>query len=341
MKEKFKAVWLEKPNDFSVKSVSIQKPQGYLTVKPIISSICGSDIKIFSGKMKGISYPFIPGHEWVGIVVEAPSGFGHLLGKRVVPDILGNCGICSYCNKLLPNLCKTLEEPGINTHGGFGEVCYIRPDKVYLINDSISNEEATLIEPLAVALYALKRVPVHEDDIIMIIGGGGIGQMIAQACLLRNPKSILLIDHHDFRLDLAKKQGVEITINPNSVDIYSFFSKNPSLSPSIVYEVTGTHSGIDLAFNIIKKAGTIGIVGYSGDEKYELSTAEIMVRLLNITGVLSPTGTIPKSIEYVLNKHVNLLPLLTHLYKLNDFSQAFEKMSNHKKECLRVAVEIR
>lgn len=337
-KEKIKSVYLEKPNKFCVKNVFVEYPDNYICVKIEMATICGSDLKIFSGEMEGINYPLIPGHEWCGKVISAPSNYGDLIGKRIVPDILTECGSCIYCTKKYPNLCDKLEEPGISTNGGFAEYCFIRPDKAYIINDKISNQEAVLIEPLCVALYALQRVPISQEDTILIVGGGGIGQLISQVARIYKPKKIIVLDHHDYRLNLANQYSADLTLNSSKIDIIKYFERNKELKPNIVFEVTGTQSGIDYGMQLVKKLGRIAIVGYSGTKYLSIKTSDIMIKLLDIIGILSPTGTIRQAINLVTEKKVNLQPLVSHIFNLDNFSQAFGTMKSKKSECMRVAI---
>lgn len=309
-----------------------------LNVKVLASTICGSDLKIFAGEMEGITYPLIPGHEWVAKVINAPKGYEHFIGKRVVPDILYCCSNCSYCNEELPNLCNELEEPGLTLPGGFAEYTTIKPENAYEVPEHITDLEASLLEPLAVALYALKRVSVSKQDIVLIIGGGGIGQLIGQCARLPNPKSIILSDHHKFRLDLAHSLFADITLNEGIEDLYQFFINNPDLRPTKIFEVTGTEKGVELAITVAQKNAEIGIVGYSGKNKIALKTSEIMVKHLTIKGILSPTNTLLEAITLAKNNKVNLKPLVTHSFGLKEAKKAYEIAEFHKHEALRVAI---
>lgn len=313
-------------------------PSNHLHLKVLASTICGSDLKILSGNMKGIAYPLIPGHEWVAKVLDAPKEYKNLIGKRIVPDILCCCNYCSFCNKELPNLCDELQEPGLTLPGGFAEFTSIRPENAYIIPDNLSDTEASLLEPLAVALYALKRVAVTKEDNVLIIGGGGIGQLIGQCARLSNPRNIILIDHHDSRLNLASSLFADITMNGNNQDLDQFFINNPNLRPTKIYEVTGTSKGTSLALQAAQKNAEIAIVGYSGDKYIELKTSEIMVKHLTIKGILSPTNTLPEAINLARDGKVNLKPLITHTFKLEEVNKAFEVAEFYKNQALRVAI---
>jgi 2-desacetyl-2-hydroxyethyl bacteriochlorophyllide A dehydrogenase len=339
--DEMKAVVLTSPYQFKVQHVSIKsmkKEEDSVMLKVSACTLCGSDVKIIKGQMCDVELPLILGHEWTAEVVQAPQTYQHLVGKRIVPDILQSCGACCYCQKHKPNLCGSLVEPGISTSGGFAQYVFMRPQNLHVIPDILSDTEACLIEPLAVALYALKRVPVNESDTVMIVGGGAIGLLIAQAVRLYRPKRIILIDHHNLRLSLGKELAADIVLNPKKNDIHDFFQKNPTLSPTVAFEATGSSKGFEWCLEYIQKAGKIGVVGYSGKDTVTFSTSKIMVKLLEVIGVLSPTGTVPEALELVARSLIKIKPLITHILPLNDFDSAFQLASANKNEAVRVAV---
>src|SRR6185503_15786545 len=108
-----------------------------------------------------IAFPLIPGHEWSGEVVAAPPRFKHLLGRPVVSDILQGCNQCLNCVRGYRNLCRKLVEPGISANGGFAEYVVVRGEYVQALPDSLPISLACMVEPLAVVLYALKRLPLE------------------------------------------------------------------------------------------------------------------------------------------------------------------------------------
>jgi 2-desacetyl-2-hydroxyethyl bacteriochlorophyllide A dehydrogenase len=331
------AIEISKPRKINVKKVSCPSSVEDLSIKVLASTICGSDLKILAGEMEGIKYPLIPGHEWVGIVTNAPKGYKHFIGKRIVPDILYCCNHCFYCQKELPNLCNTLNEPGLTLPGGFAEYTIIKPQNAYLVPDNISDLEASLLEPLAVALYALKRVEVNENDIVLVIGGGGIGQLIGQCARLQNPKSITLVDNHEFRLNLGKSLFADKVFNAEREDLHQVYQNNSELKPTKIFEVTGSKNGINLSFNAAQKNAEIAIVGYGGAQKVNIKASDFMVKHLIIKGVLSPTNTLHEAINLAQNNKINLAPLVTHQFELKDAEQAFKTAEFRKYEALRVA----
>lgn len=289
--------------------------------------------------MSGICYPLVPGHEWSARVVQAPENHQDLCGKVVVPDILVCCQHCCYCRTGLPNLCSTLEEPGLTMPGGFAEFVTLPPENAHEVPEAIDPIEASLIEPLAVALYALKRVPIRAEDRIMIVGGGGIGQLLLQCAALNVPQSMILVDHHPYRLALAKKLFPElIALNPAEKSVSDFLRVNPKYAPTVSFEVTGTPEGLDDCLAHTQKAGRVGIVGYAGRDPIPAAMSHVMTRLLTLIGVLSPTGTTREAINLVASGKVTLKPLLTKTFTLESAQEAFAHSMGCKSSTLRVGL---
>ncbi|KDO03402.1 zinc-dependent alcohol dehydrogenase [Rickettsia tamurae] len=332
------ALKILEPGMMRVEQVPHIVPMQNLNLQILASTICGSDLKILAGEMEGIKYPLIPGHEWVAKVIEAPKEYQYLVRKRIVPDILCCCNLCRFCKEKLPNLCDELEEPGLTLPGGFAEFTSIKPENAYTIPECISDLEAPLLEPLAVALYALERVNISNEDTVLIIGGGGIGQLIGQCTRLANPKNIILLDHHEFRLKLAKSLFANIALHGQNDNVNQFFVDNSKFKPTKIFEVTGSEKGIRLAITAAQKNAEIAIVGYSGQKTIGIKTSEIMVKHLTIKGVLSPTNTLLKAINLVTNNKINLKPIVTHTFKLEEAPLAFEKANYYKHEAIRVAI---
>lgn len=333
------AIQVSNSNQFGL--VHIREPEildDHVLVKVNACSICGSDIKLIRGQMEGIDFPVIPGHEWSGTIVEAPSR-PELAGRRVVADILQNCGGCRYCKNTLPNLCDDLLEPGLTISGAFAEYVASPLKNLYLVPDEISHEEACMIEPVAVVLYALHRMPVSDSDRVLILGGGGIGQMLLRVAKLSRPEWIALADPHPERRIMATLGGVDFPIDSGTGHLEELSEGlRGHAPPTIIFDVTGNARAFHNAVELVEKGGRVGVVGYSGRDVIPFAPSRIMVKLLDIRGVLSPTGTWPEAVKLVATKAMDVRPLITHRFSLRDFSLAFDTMAERRDGAIRVVV---
>lgn len=305
-------------------------------VRVLGATICGSDLTILDGRMGGVSYPLVPGHEWVGEVVDAGPEHRALVGKRVVSDILESCGGCANCRRDLPNLCGNLVEPGLTRPGAFAEYLSVRTANLIELPESIDTAQAPLIEPLSVALYALRRVPVAPGATVAVMGGGGIGQLIAAACVASGT-SVGLVDPHPHRRALAAGRPGCTAFAPDAALTEQWLDSGLP-APDCVFEASGDPAALASAIDLVREAGTIGVVGYAGTAPASIEPAKIMTKLITIRGVLSPTGTWHDAIDQVASGKVSLHGIVTHTFALGSIADAFDLMRKRSDGAVRVAV---
>lgn len=299
------------------------------------ATICGSDVTILRGGMESVQYPLVPGHEWVGEVVDAGREYRHLLGQTVVSDLLEHCGGCTFCARNSPNLCNHLVEPGLTRSGAFAEFIAVRASNVIALPEQIDVDEAPLIEPLAVALYALERVPVRAGETVCVMGGGGIGQLIARSCAAAGAR-VGLVDPNEARRAAAHEAGHE-TLAPGS-DLTQRWRDAGIAAPDVVFEASGDPDAFSAAVELAAKSGRIGLVGYAGLHQISFTPSLLVTKLLSVHGVLSPTGTWGAAIESVRDARITLQGLITHDFALHDIAAAFDCARTASDGAIRVAV---
>ena len=331
-----KAVVAEAADRFEVREVEEpERQRDEVLVKVSHCTVCGSDVKMLRGVMGDIRFPVIPGHEWSGVVVEAPPELRHLVDRPVVADILQSCGGCRNCNLGRHNLCPELTEPGLTVAGAFAEYVAVKADRVHALPESISLRDACLIEPLAVVLYALRRLPVSLGQRAVILGGGGIGQLLAQAVRRSGAASVVLVDPHPERRAVAEALGCDLTLAPEEV---ADTADEPALQADIVFDAAGRANAFRTALDLVVPGGRIAAIGYAGSDSVVIEPAVFMRKLLDVRGVLSPTGTWDEALINVEHGSIQLAPLVTHEVALDDFPSAFQLAADRSDGAIRVAV---
>lgn len=331
------AAVIEKPGRIEIQEV----PEPVLAkddvlVRVLAATICGSDLHILRGTMEGIHYPVIPGHEWVGEVVAAGPKYEHLTGKRVVSDLLEHCGTCTQCHRHQLNLCADLVEPGLTRPGAFAERLAVRGSNVHVLPDDFPADVAPLVEPLAVALYALKRVPIEAGQTVAVLGGGGVGQLILR-CVVANGGKAYMVDPHPGRRQLALVNSARDAFEPGA-DLAARWRAQGLRDPDVTFDVAGSADAFATALELTAPNGRVGVVGYSGAEKTATNPSLIMSKLLTIIGVLSPTGTWQTALDLVVDGAISLDGLISHRFPLTEISQAFELAKSRKDGALRIAL---
>jgi threonine dehydrogenase-like Zn-dependent dehydrogenase len=339
MSKLMNALVVRSPDEFGVEQIPVPLPtKDEALIKVFDCAICGSDITLIRGHMEDIRFPLVPGHEWSGEVIDAPESPG-LVGKRVISNLLQNCKHCLWCHRRLPNLCPNLTEPGISVSGAYAQYMTVRAREVIPLPDDMPLSVACLVEPLAVVLYALRRTPIELGDHVIIFGGGGIGQLLSQACRASGAAKVVVVDHHPARIQMALRMGADAAINGNETDVGQFLKSRPELTPNVGFEACGNPDAFARLLDIIEPAGRVGVIGYSGNRKVSIAPSIFMRKLLEVRGALSPTGTWDQAVEMIRRGAVRAAPLISHRFALSQFPQAFEIASRRADGALRVVIE--
>lgn len=272
-------------------------------IKIILSGICNTDREIMKGYKH---FHGILGHEWVGRVEEADDKT--LLGKRVVGSINIGCGKCKYCVSGMEKHCKDRTCIGIYNHDGcFAEYLTVPQKNLYVLDDDITDEEALFTEPLAAAISAVKDASLKKEDSVLIMGDGRLSYLIYLG------------------LVYYQKECINITVKGKHEDKLSYFAKakkvlslNENDEFDVIFEATGSESGMDEAINHVCRRGRIVVKTTRACDKAELDLNKIVVNEITLIG--SRCGDFSDALK-VLKCHPFLPP--TAFYPLEKFEDAF------------------
>src|SRR5690348_214747 len=208
-----------------------QRPAaGWVRVLPSISGICGSDLSAISGHASLYldpltSYPFVPGHEVVGVLDD---GTRVVIEPALGCEVRGITPLCPRCAEGRPGLCQSVTDGPISvglqtgycadTGGGWGEVLVAHPSQIHAVPEAMSDEGAVLIEPFACCVHAALRGRATKDDVVVVVGAGTIGLLtVAAVKLFTPPKRLVAIAKHPTQRDLARKLGADKVVAPSDV----------------------------------------------------------------------------------------------------------------------------
>ncbi|HZK53313.1 MAG TPA: alcohol dehydrogenase catalytic domain-containing protein [Desulfosporosinus sp.] len=235
-------------------------------IKVKATGICGSDLTIFQGKFhkhRAIP-PMVLGHEFSGDIVEIGKEVKHDLnvGDRVFVDPLIPCGECYACREGSSHVCSTLKLIGIDIDGAFAEYVKASADRVYLLPERLTYEEGCVVEPLAVAVHAVRRAQTKVGDAVLVVGGGPVGVLIALVAICAGANPVVITEIQDYRTGLAETLGIKV-VNPLIPGALSDSMKNDfaGIGPNIAFEVTGTEQGTQQSIDCVRIRGTVVQVG--------------------------------------------------------------------------------
>jgi L-iditol 2-dehydrogenase len=221
---KMKAALMYGPNDIRVEEVDKPAcPKGGFVLKVMAVGLCGSDIRNLTSDSRKGKYPFIYGHEIVGIVDEVDEAVAkYKKGDRLFLFPGSYCMECDDCISGHSENCTGVED-GVAGTGGFAQYVAVSARKVelggiYPIPEDISFEAASLGEPLTSVYACEENINIGYNDVLVIIGAGPIGCFMAQLAKLRGAKEVIMVEINDARLEMAKKFGVDHVINSTTED---------------------------------------------------------------------------------------------------------------------------
>ncbi len=330
-----KAIVVEKPNIINYREFA--KPElesGEVLIKLRCTSICATDFAVIAGKVPMAKYPIIPGHEWTGIVEEVfDEKDKYLLGKRVVAENQITCMRCPACRQGNWTQCPTYDEVGYSWNGAYAEYLKTISNNIHPLPDDVSDLEAALIEPTAVALHVMLRANVQAGDYVTILGDGPIGILCMQIAKLQGGQKIFVAGGHDERLELCKKFGAYEVFNRHKANA-SVVETAREIHPDgsdIVIEAAGNPNALKAALEIAGQGAKIGVTGFCEWKEATIQPDLILVKNLAIVGANSGPGMWNRAIRLVASKEIDLLSLVTHTFELADYEQALD-IVEHKKD---------
>lgn len=354
-----RAVIYPKPNEITVVSnAEIRRPTaGEAVVRIKSSTLCATDLKILSGKFPGVKYPHIPGHEWSGEVVETGPGVSEFKpGDRVGEEPHVGCGRCPRCLEGLYTLCFNYgkletghQHIGFSVNGGLAEYCTCSVRALHKLPESVSYDEGAFTESVGVALYALERAGINPGDTVAIFGPGAIGLIAVQ--IARNAKGaskILLLGTRDDRLELGKKLGADAVLNVRASkdqdDIMNrareFLGASKTVGFDMVAEFAGTEDASREAIQIARRGGRVVLAGStSPGRNLNVDLSTIVRGQLSVYGALAdPFGICKRGIDLIARGLVDVKPLMSGNYRLEDFEKALKDFEQRSGGAFRVMI---
>lgn len=304
--------------------------------------VCGSDLHLFNGTHAFRKPPAILGHEVAGEIVAIGEDVEKFkIGDRVTVEPHIGCGECEFCEKELINLCTNKKAPGTpDWIGTFAEYFNAPQDMVYKVEDNISFEIATLIEPLAVGIHTIERISIPEKDTIAILGSGTIGLLTLVAAREAGYKNIICTDTQQFNLDMALKQGATMVINPLEEDVEAKvkeFTNGRGVDVAIV--AADANMIVDQASSIVRKRGEVGIVAMI-TEQIPVNTYNFVFNEISLFGAMTYESKDFDKASKLINDGLDLSDFITQRLSLDESQKALEILNEKKENVVKVIVEV-
>lgn len=314
--------------------------EGEVLIRVEACGVCASDVKNWHGAEgywgDGVSepwvkVPFIPGHEFVGTVVEVADGYkGSVkVGDRVTGEQIVPCGECKFCQTGKYWMCDKADIFGFrsNVNGAMAEYMVLpKNTRIYQIPQQLELEKAILVEPYACAKHAVDRADIANTDVVVLSGVGTLGLAMVNYARLRRPKHLIAVDMKEDRLKLAKMFGADITMNPAKCNVAEEVKKlTDGYGCDIYIEATGHPASVQQGLDAIRKLGKFIEFSVFG-EKVTVDWSVIGDgKELDILGSHLGPYCFDVVTEWIADNTIYTDGVVTHAFSLDRWVDAFEQ----------------
>jgi len=322
--------------------VEVQRPvpkpkPDELLVRTVATTICTSDLNDIAHNPFGMALPRVLGHEGAGVVAALGEGVSEFhVGDRVAAHPVIPCRACENCRRGLGHLCSNLGHLGLDRDGTFAEFFCIRADRARRLPAGVTFRYGSLLEPVAVCLEAVERGRISADDTVLVVGDGPFGILLARLVRLRQPREVILVGHHAFRLSQAPK-AVALNGRETPDVLGAIRDANGGQGVDVVFLATGSPTAMELALASLRARGRVvvfsALSGPPTVDWFRLHTQE-----LDILGACNDQDLIDPALACLANPVLELNSLVTHHLPFADWRRAFDLARHGKDEALKVAL---
>jgi len=312
--------------------------QNEVLIKVRSSAICGSDLHIYKGKHPSVNLPSTIGHELSGDIVSLGANVNEFyLGDRVTFEPLINCTVCEDCKRGNYGYCENINFAYRVGNGALAKYIIAQANHVFRIPDELSYDSGALIEPLSVAIHAVRRADVKLGDRVAIIGSGAIGILIAAICARIGAGIVLISDLSDFRLQKAIEMGATHAINSQMDDLLDYGRKlTNNLGMDKTFECVGLETTFTQAFSLLRKNGLMTVVGIYEQPKIMINVANFVNNEVRVQGSQGYCWDFPIAIN--MAKKIPLDKLITHHFNLSELQSALDLLVNKSVDSIKIIV---
>jgi 2-desacetyl-2-hydroxyethyl bacteriochlorophyllide A dehydrogenase len=313
---------------------------GKVLIKTRAVSICGSDLHTFKGKHPFAPLPAALGHELAGEIAAVGDQVSCLqVGDRVVLEPVITCGHCEFCLKGVYNLCTRVSFYHRQGQGAFTPYFVADQQRVYKLPDNVTFEEGALVEPLAVAVHAVKKSGIRMGDSVAVIGAGAIGLMILALSRLQGATGIFAVDTQDYRLKMAQDLGARDAFN--NIDgkaVEKIIERTGGLGVEVSFEAVGIQLTFVQALQVLKKGGHAVLAGLNAKPEVTLPANIFVQKEISLSGTQGYCHDYQTALALLESGAVDLSPFITHTLSHDALQEGFDLLTSAGHEAVKVVV---
>ena len=299
--------------------------------------VCAGDLKCYHGNSTWgdethemwVRPPFIPGHEFLGYVVEKGKNVTEYeIGDRIIADQIVPCGQCKFCKTGRYWMCQPHATFGFQKENNGGMAEYVRYPKTSVLHKvpkDMPLEAALLIEPYGCSKHAVDRAKITVEDVVVISGAGTLGLGMITYAHKMNPAKLIVLDMKDERLEKAKEFGADIVMNPGKEDVYAkIMELTYGYGCDIYIEATGHPSSVVQGLKMIRKLGTFVEFSVFGEPTTVDWTLIGDNKELDVLGSHLSPYCYPYVIENIANGSLKTDGIVSRYFDLENWEEAFD-----------------
>ncbi len=312
-----------------------------IKVKMKVIGVCGSDIHVNHGKHPYTSYPVVQGHEVSAFVEEVGDLVTNVkVGDRVTIQPQVVCGKCYPCTHGMYNDCEVLKVMGFQTTGMASEFFVVDAEKAIKLPEGMSYDHGAMIEPLAVAVHAVRRYGNVEGNSVLVLGGGPIGNLVAQTAKAMGATKVLLSELSEYRLKTAEKCGIK-TVNPKEQDLKeAIIDSFGNDGADVIFECIGINATMKQAIEYARKGSDIVVVCVFADLG-TINMGFVQDHELRIIGTaMYRVEDYIEAIRLVREDLVEFDSLITHRVPFREYEKAYKIIDEQKDKAMKVLIDM-
>ena len=332
---------IEMPGPFTFIKEEVPVPEvgeNQVLIKMERLGICGSDMQIYHGKHKFMSFPLVLGHEGAGTLTEvgkAVEGFG--VGDRVTVQPQNFCGTCYPCRHGVPNVCENLSVMGVHETGMTSDYFVTDASKLLKLPDNLSFDQGALIEPISVATAAIRKAGGVNGAKVVVIGAGPIGNLVAQVANASDAQDVLITDLNPKRLSVAGRCGIPHCVNCSEKDLESAIAENfgPD-GADVIIDCAGVAQTINSAVQCARRGSRIAVVA-NFKAPVEIELVLLQRKEVTLYGIMMYIREdFERAISLVDQGKLYTKEIITDFFPVGDIEQAYKHVDDHFEDVMKV-----
>lgn len=315
---------------------------GQVRLKVQRIGVCGSDVHVYHGKHPFTPFPVVQGHEFSAVVESLGAGVkGIRVGSKATATPQEVCGTCRPCRRGQYNVCEKLKVRGFQAPGVAQDLFVTEADKIVPLPDTFTPEQGAFVEPVSVAVHSTGRAGDLKGRNVVVAGAGPIGNLAAQACKRRGAAKVLITDISDYRLDVARKVGIDAVSNVKLETLDDAARRafgNEGFD--VAMEAAGAESSLSGLVKNIDKGGRIVVLAVFA-EKPPVDMSVLCEHELTVTGTMMYRhDDYVEAVKWIADGSIRLAPLESRHFPFEKYLDAYRFIEAEGERSMKVMIDL-